>query len=135
MNLNSALLLAQDDGAAAAAAGVGIVMVLVYLAVIILIIVGLWKIFEKAGKPGWAAIVPVYNVIVLLEIVGKPIWWLLLLFVPCVGIVIAIMMYIELAKCFGKDTAYGLGLAFLGPIFIPMLGFGSAQYKAPPPPA
>lgn len=135
MNLNSALLLAQDEGAAAAAAGAGILMLLIYFAVIILVIVGLWKIFDKAGKPGWASIVPIYNMIVLLEIVGKPIWWLVLMFIPCVNLVIIIMVYIELAKCFGKDAAYGLGLAFLSPIFVPMLGFGSAQYQAPPPPA
>ncbi|MBT4865784.1 MAG: signal peptidase I [Planctomycetaceae bacterium] len=106
----------------------------VYFAVIALAIVGLWKIFAKAGKPGWASIVPIYNAIVLLEIVGKPIWWLLLMCIPCVNIVIIVMVYIELAKCFGKDAAYGLGLAFLSPIFLPMLGFGSAQYTAPPPP-
>src|SRR5258705_3521456 len=83
---------------------------LVTLAVVLLIFVSLWKIFEKAGKPGWAGIVPIYNIIVLLEIVGRPLWWIVLMFVPCVSIVVGIILCIDLAKSFGKDVAYGIGL-------------------------
>jgi uncharacterized membrane protein YhaH (DUF805 family) len=131
--LQSTALFAQQDnsGAAAAAGIVGIIFFLLYMGVIVLMLAGMWKIFEKAGKPGWAAIVPIYNVVVLLEIVGKPVWWILLLLIPFVGIVFAILLAIELAKSFGKDAAYGLGLAFLPFIFYPILGFGSARYRGP----
>lgn len=104
---------------------------LVWLAVVVLIFVSLWKIFEKAGKPGWAGIVPIYNAIVLLEIVGRPIWWFILLLVPCVGIVVGILLCIDLAKSFGKTPAFGIGLALLGFVFFPMLAFGDARYVGP----
>lgn len=111
--------------------GIGIVGILLYLALIVFIIASMWKVYAKAGKPGWAAIVPIYNMIVLLEIVGKPVWWFLLFFIPLVNFVIAIIVYIELAKSFGKGTGFGLGLAFLSPIFFPILGFGDAVYHGP----
>ena len=87
--------------------------------------------FTKAGKPGWAAIVPLYNVIVLFEIVGKPIWWIALFLIPGVNLVIAIMAGIEMAKFFGRGTGFGVGLALLGFIFFPILGFGDARYLGP----
>ena len=104
---------------------------IVWLAIVVLVFVSLWKIFEKAGKPGWAGIVPIYNLIVWLEIVGRPIWWIVLMFVPCVGIVVGIILCIDLAKSFGKDAAYGIGLALLGIVFFPMLAFGDARYVGP----
>jgi hypothetical protein len=103
------------------------------LAITIFIIAGVWKTFAKAGQPGWAAIIPIYNVYIMLKIAGKPGWWLLLFFVPLVNIVIAIIVAIEIAKAFGKGTGFGLGLAFLGFIFYPILGFGDATHKGPPP--
>ena len=117
-----------DPAASAAAAGFGLGFTLVSLAIALLIVASMWKIFVKAGKPGWAAIIPIYNFIVLLEIAGKPAWWIILLFVPLVNFVILIVLSIALAKKFGKGVGYGLGLAFLGVIFYPMLGFGDAQY-------
>jgi hypothetical protein len=104
---------------------------LCWLAFIILVIASLWVVFTKAGKPGWAAIVPIYNVIVMLEIVGKPMWWILLLLIPLVNIVIAIMLAIEMAKSFGKGTGFGIGLALLPFIFYPILAFGAATYQHP----
>jgi hypothetical protein len=104
---------------------------LVWLAVVVLILVSLWKIFEKAGKPGWAGIVPIYNIVVLLEIVGRPLWWIVLMLVPCVSLVVGIILCIDLAKSFGKDAGYGIGLALLGFIFFPMLAFGDARYVGP----
>jgi hypothetical protein len=101
---------------------------IVYLAVVVLVIASVWKVFTKAGKPGWAAIVPIYNMIVILEIVGKPIWWILLFFIPLVNLVIAILVYIALAEKFGKSAGFGVGLALLGVIFFPILGFGEAKY-------
>jgi len=131
------MLLAQNDGGDAAAGIGGLFCVcffwLIALALTIVAIVGLWKIFEKAGKPGWAAIVPIYNAYVLTEIAGKDILWFVLLLVPCVQWVALIVIWIDVAKAFGKDPMYGVGLALLGPIFIPMLGFSDAKYLGPPP--
>ena len=72
--------------------------------------VGAWKVFGKAGRPGWAVIVPIYNAIVLLKICGRPVWWLLLLMIPCVNIVFTLIVMIDLAKSFGKDALFGIGL-------------------------
>lgn len=116
-------------GAAAAAAG--IFFILVYVAIILLMIASLWKLFAKAGKPGWASIVPIYNIIVMLEIVGKPTWWIILYLIPFVNIVVAIIVNIQLAKVFGKDTGYAIGLILLPFVFFPMLAFGNAQYTKP----
>ena len=121
---------AQDSSAAAGiAAGTLIVMLIVYLAIIVLTVAGLWKTFSKAGKPGWGAIVPIYNAILLLQIAGRPIWWIIPLCIPCTAPIIAIILGIDVAKNFGKGAGFGLGLAFLGFIFFPILGFGSAQYR------
>src|SRR5699024_1193151 len=103
----------------------------VYLLIIVLMIVAMWKTFEKAGKPGWAAIIPIYNIIVLLDIVGKPWWWILLMLIPIVNIVIAIMMYHQLSLSFGKEVGFTIGLVLLGFIFVPILGFGDAKYIGP----
>ena len=102
------------------------------LVVGILVIAGMWKVFTKAGKPGWAAIIPIYNLIVLLQIAGKPLWWIVLFCIPIVNFVVAVMVLINVAKAFGKGTGFAIGMLLLGPIFIPMLGFGSAQYIGTP---
>jgi Family of unknown function (DUF5684) len=109
-----------------------LIVAVIELAIAVIAIAGVWKTFAKAGKPGWAAIVPFYNVIVMLEIGGKPLWWLALLFVPFVNIAMMFMIPIAVAKAFGKGTGYGIGLALLGFIFFPILGFGSAQYVGTP---
>jgi hypothetical protein len=112
--------------------GGGLIGSLIYLAVLVLVIAGGWKVFVKAGKPGWAVIVPIYNMIVALEIVGKPLWWIILFFIPIVNFVVGILISIELAKAFGKSVGFGIGLAFLGFIFVPILGFGDAKYQGAP---
>jgi hypothetical protein len=104
------------------------IVVLFYLAVIGLLVASNWKIYVKAGKPGWAAIVPIYNLIVLLEIIRKPMIWILYMFIPIVNIIFLFKAYIELAKVFGKDSAWGIGMALLPYIFLPMLAFGDAVY-------
>jgi len=104
---------------------------IVYLGIAIVAIVSMWKVFEKAGKPGWGAIVPIYNIILLLEIVGKPAWWIVLFFVPLANLYAAFMITNLLAKSFGKSTGFGLGILFLGIIFYPMLAFGDAKYHGP----
>ncbi|PKO01478.1 MAG: signal peptidase I [Chloroflexi bacterium HGW-Chloroflexi-5] len=121
----------MDSDYGALGAGIGILGWLLYVAVIVFYIFCMWKVYVKAGKPGWAAIIPIYNLLVQLEIVGRPWWYLLLMFVPVVNIVIGIMIIFDLAKVFGKGTGFGFGLLFLSFIFIPILAFGDAQYQAP----
>ena len=101
---------------------------IVGLGIAIFFIACAWRIFTKAGEPGWAAIVPIYNLIVILKIAGKPGWWFLLYFIPLVNIVIGIIVMIALAERFGKTAGFGIGLALLSPIFMPILAFGDAQY-------
>jgi len=128
--MNTLSLVFTGDNVAGVIGAIFGVMMLVYLAVIVLMIAGMWMVFTKAGKPGWAAIVPIYNFIVLLEIVGKPLWWILLCLIPFVNLVIFILIAIELAKVFGKGVGFALGLVFLPFVFYPVLGFGSAQYQS-----
>ena len=118
-------LLAQQDSGSGGLGG------LIGLIIAIVIIAALWRIFTKAGQPGWAVIIPIYNALVMLRIAGRPWWWLLLYLIPLVNIVVAIIVCIDLAKSFGKGTGFGLGLAFLSPIFAMILGFGSARYLGP----
>ncbi len=105
--------------------------IIIMLAIAIFLIVAEWKIYEKAGKPGWAVLIPIYNVIVLLEIIGKPWWWLLLLLIPIVNIIFGIWMFNLLSKSFGYSEGFTVGLVLLPIIFYPILGFGSAAYKGP----
>ncbi len=107
------------------------IAIILYLALIVLMIVSMWKIYTKAGKPGWACIIPIYNIIVLLEIVGKPWWWFLLMLLPFVNIVLAIWMLNLLSKSFGHDVGFTLGILFLSFIFIPILGLGESKYVGP----
>lgn len=104
---------------------------IIYLVIIVIMIASLWTLFSKAGKPGWAAIIPIYNIIVLLEIVGRPIWWIILFLIPFVNFIVAIMVYIDLAKSFGKDTLWGCLILLLPFIFLPILAFGDSQYEGP----
>jgi len=111
--------------------GIGAGLLILYIAIIVLLIAAEWKIYTKAGKPGWAVIIPIYNIIVLLEIVGKPWWWIFLLLIPIVNIIFLIWIVNLLSLSFGKGTGFTLGLLFLGIIFYPILGFGSAEYVGP----
>ena len=97
----------------------------------ILIIVSLWKIFKKAGKPGWAAIIPIYREIMFTEIVGRPTWWAFIYIIPCTAFIAHIILSIDLARSFGKPTGFSVGLILFPFIFYPILGFGSAQYVGP----
>lgn len=105
--------------------------ILLYVALIIVLIVAQWKIFEKAGQPGWACLIPIYSFYVLLKIVGKPGWWLLLMLVPIVNLIVALYVIHLLSQSFGKEIGFTLGLIFLGPIFYIILGFGDAKYIGP----
>jgi hypothetical protein len=108
--------------------GSGIFMI-IYLAIVVLYIAGMWAIFSKAGQPGWAAIIPIYNVYVLCKTVGRPGWWVILFFIPLVNFVIMLIVLWDLAKAFGHGGLMWLGLLFLGWIFIPVIGFGGSQYQ------
>jgi hypothetical protein len=110
------------------ATGFGFLFI-IEIALLALVIIGLWKLFAKAGKPGWAAIIPIYNTCMLIDIAGKPIWWILLMFIPIVNLVITILVMIGLAQNFGRGTGTVLGLIFLPMIFLLILGFGSAEYN------
>ena len=99
------------------------------VALTILAIAGMWKVFVKAKQPGWAAIIPIYNVIVLLKIVNRPLWWFFLFLVPFVNFIMWLVVNYDLAKSFGKDVGMMLLLTFLPFIGYPMLGFGDAKYK------
>lgn len=103
-------------------------LMLFWLVIVLLVLIGWWKVFEKAGQPGWAAIIPIYNLIVLIQIARKPIWWIILFIIPIVNIYAIIVVYHRLAKSFGKDVGFTIGLIFLNAIFMCILGFGDAQY-------
>ena len=111
--------------------GAGLFLGLFYLGLILIYIIGVWKVYEKANQPGWACLIPIYNIWVLLKIVGKPRWWILLLLIPLVNVVIGILITHNLSKSFGKDVAYTLGLILLPVVFYPLLGLGNATYRGP----
>jgi len=103
----------------------------IYLLVLLITVIGMWKVFTKAGKPGWAAIIPIYNLIVLVEITGKPIWWFLLMFIPCVNFIFGIWITNLVSKSFGQSEGFTVGLVLLPFVFYPILGFGSYTYLGP----
>ena len=101
------------------------------LAIVVFIYAALWKVFVKAGRPGWEAIIPIYNAYIMTKIAGKPGWWVLMFFLPVVNVIFAIWLYNMISKSFGKDEAFTVGLILLGIVFWPILGFGSAKYLGP----
>lgn len=101
------------------------------LAIVVLYIVSMWKVYEKAGQPGWASIIPIYNIYILIKIVGKPGIWLLFLIIPFVNFIFVIWLTNLVSKSFGKDEGFTVGLLLLGFIFWPILGLGDAKYIGP----
>ena len=99
------------------------------LTLAIIFIVAGWMIFSKAGRPGWAAIIPIYSTIVLLWIVGRPWWWIFLMMVPILNIIILFIVANDLSNAFGHGMGFTLGLIFLAPIFFLILAFGSSEYR------
>lgn len=120
-----------DAAYAAAASGVSAVYAILSLAISVLTLVAMWKLFVKAGRAGWKCLIPFYNTYCLYDIAWGNGWLFLLMFVPCVNVVVGIMMLFKLAKAFGQSTGFGFGLLFLNTIFILILGFGSAEYVGP----
>lgn len=96
--------------------------------VAVVFIIAMWKIYAKAGQPGWAAIVPIYNYIILLEIVRKPWWWLLMMMIPLVNIYFGVAVLDRLSKSFGKTSGFTVGLILLSPIFFMILAFDGSPY-------
>src|SRR5690348_2552588 len=119
--ISRAVSIPQDYSGDAGIFGGGILMVLLVIAVVC--IAGLWMLFVKAGEPGWAAIVPIYNLFVMARVAGKPMWWGILLCIPFVSFIVWIIMSLELAKRFGRGVGTAIGLIFLPPIFLCVLGF------------
>jgi len=111
--------------------GPGTMFWVIWCIVILFYVVTMWKIFTKAGQPGWAAIIPIYNLVVLHQIVGKPIWWIILYIIPLVGLIIGIIVTHALSTSFGKGAGFTVGLIFLGFIFYPILAWGESQYLGP----
>jgi len=116
------------NASAAVGGGVG---GLVGLVLGVICLIGAWKVFVKAGQPGWACIIPIYNLYILCKIVGRPGWWVLLMLIPLVNAIIFIILSLDLAKSFGKGAGFGVGIWLLTFIFVPILGFGSATYQGP----
>lgn len=107
--------------------------VLIYLVILAVELAASWKMFTKAGVPGWGAIIPIYNTYLLCKIAGRPGWWFLLMLIPIVGIVVAIIVWNDISKAFGHGGAFTAGLVVLTFIFIPILAFGSSQFQGPTP--
>ena len=105
-----------------------LLFVLIYIGIIVLMITSVWKVFTKANQPGWAAIVPIYNIIIMLEVAKKPTWWVAMYFIPIANFIFMIMTLNGISKNFGKDEGFTVGMVFLGIVFWPILAFGNAQY-------
>jgi hypothetical protein len=103
----------------------------IYIAIIALFVIAMWKLFTKAGKPGWASLIPIYNNVVMLEIAGKPLWWVFMLFIPIVNIVFAFLILYHFSKAYGKSDGFSIGVALLSFIFLPLLAFSDAKYQGP----
>ncbi len=109
--------------------GLPVSILLIALTVSVLIIAGQWIIFQKAGHAGWKSLVPLYNMYILMQIAGKPGWWMFLLFIPLVGLIVYLFAMLSLAKKFGRSELFGVGLLLLPMIFFPLLAFGGSQYE------
>ena len=134
MTMIPALFLQDQTGGAVGGGllAVGGTMIVVVLAIIAVFLAAGWKVFTKAGRPGWAILIPIYNTYILVKICGRSGWWVVLLMIPLVNLVIAIILAIDLAKCFGRSAAFGVILLFLlGGIGYLILGFGSSRYIGP----
>ena len=107
---------------------VSLVSVVVWLGITAFLIVASWKVFEKAGVPGWVSLIPIYNMVTLLQISGRSGWWVLGLCVPFLNFFVAIRLVFDLAKAYGRGIGFGFGLLLLAPIFMPILAFGNARY-------
>jgi hypothetical protein len=121
----------EDAGLFAVIMAAYVAFLIYFIIVRVIKIIGMWRVFEKAGKPGWAAIVPIYCTLIKIEIVGKPTIWILWHFLPCVNIVFSIWLTNLISKSYGKSEGFTIGMIFLPWIFWPILGFGDSKYLGP----
>ncbi len=106
--------------------------VVVYLVFVIFEIGALWRVFTKAGKPGWGSIIPLYNIYLLCKVAQHSGWWFLLFLVPIVNVIVFIVVWYGVARAFGHGVGFTAGLVLLSPIFLPILGYGSSKYRGRP---
>ena len=128
--------LAQTGGSDEPSMIIAILFLVVMLAFMVFIIAAIWKTFEKAGQPGWGAIIPIYNIVLMMNVAGRPTWWVVLYLlgaIPIIGpiivLVVGFIVSLDIARNFGKGTGFGIGLALVPFVFFPILGFGSAEYS------
>lgn len=120
----------MEDGGLLAALGVGYILFMLLIYLFAGFCIG--KMFEKAGKPLWAGFVPIYNYIVMLEVVGRPLWWIILLLIPFVNFVVGIILAIDIAKSYGKDTLWGILLILFSVVVLPIMAFSNdIRYVGP----
>lgn len=105
-----------------------IILGIIFIGVLVFSLISLAKIFKKANRSGISAIIPIYNIIVLLEITNYPKWYIFLYFIPGANIIIHLMIMMKLSKLFKKGNAFGFGLIFLPFIFFPILAFNDSEY-------
>ena len=122
------MLLVDPTTNTAADGGILGTILLLIGAVYLLLFVATWKLYTKAGRAGWASLVPIYNTVVFCQICGRSGWLTLALMIPGVNVIVSIMLSVDLARVFGRGTGFALGLIFLSPIFFPILAFGSSRY-------
>ena len=111
-----------------------ILTILLIPAMFFVMIAAQWMVFAKAGQPGWTCLIPILNLLVILKIVKRPMWWIVLIMIPLVNFVVLVILMVDLAKTFGKGVGFAIGLIILGPIFYLILAFGSATYQLEPEP-
>jgi len=116
-------------------AGLITAYLVIVIPIVLIAIVAIWRVFTKAGQPGWAVLIPFYNIYVYSQVVKRPGWWMLLYFasiIPVVGslavLFVSIIDNLRLAKLFGKSSGFGVGIILLGVVFLPILAFGDADY-------
>ena len=119
--MKNLILVAQPNGVSAAS-------FLIILLVAIFVIVTMWKVFTKADQPGWGCLIPIYNLVLMLRIAGKPGWWIVFFLIPVINVVVQIVMTIDIAKNFGRGGWFAAGLIFFPIIFFPILAFGKSEY-------
>lgn len=118
----------NGEAGACGMGGGGVFFLIIELVIAVVMLIAMWKVFAKAGEPGWAILIPFYNIYVFLKIADKPGWWLILFFVPVLNIIFGIIALVAFAQNFGKGAGFVVGLIFLPFIFYPILAFSDAQY-------
>ena len=125
----------MDNFDTALLVGIITAYLVIVIPIVLIAIVAIWRIFTKAGQPGWAVLIPFYNLYVLTQVAKRPSWWMLLYFVsfiPVIGalgvLFVSIIDNLRLAKLFGKSAGFGVGMILLGIVFLPILAFGNADY-------